>query len=174
MKTIVILFPKEETSNKIAGIIRQFHYGDVIKALDISHAIRLMNARKEGGVLLTGHVLSGLSFEKLLQRMPRWFDMVLLVTPSYMVSGPYGNLLHLQPPIQPKQLKQGLRLLLTGVPKDFVVVKEKETVVNKAKEMLMARFYLTEEQAHKFIQNRAMKYRVKTQLYAQYICFVVK
>lgn len=165
MKTILVLFPKEGTSDKVVAMLRQNRYPNVQKVTGVQQAVRLMN-RLSGGVLITGHRLQGMGFEKLLDITPKWFDVLLILGDSARLKGSWPNLLQLTPPINPKQMKFGLNLCVGKVGKGEESAK---WVIDSAKEVLIQHFSMNEEQAHRFLQNKAMQNRVKRTDYAQFI-----
>lgn len=169
MKSIIVLFSKNDIADKVVVTLKQNLFTNIQKVSDVHQAIRLMNRLKGGGVLVTGHPLGRVSLLKLLEIAPKWFNLLLLLPSNQLMSNEFTNYLQLSPPTSPQLLKKATHILLTDNLHKACCEKYGDDKAKKAKNLLMQQFLLSEKQAHRFLQKNAMENRVSINEYATYI-----
>lgn len=116
--------------------------------------------RMNGGVILCGFRLHDMGAQELFDNLPEGFSMLMLAPPEQLEAVDYPDIVKIPAPVRKSELIDTLWMLLdqkggdsTPVPKRSDEDKE---LVRRAKELLMSRNCMTEEQAHRFIQKRSM------------------
>lgn len=96
----------------------------------------------------------------LADMLPNGFDVVWLVPSGSAESGYRSNLISLQMPLNRMELLDTVRMLASAESEQARSRKtrsaEEIAVLQKAKAVLMARQHLSEREAHKLLQRRAM------------------
>lgn len=160
---IVIVLPKLEDAKGMRSLlVRNGFRVDGVFTTG-SQAIAAMDDLG-GGVLLCSYKVADMVYSQILECMPTGFEMIMMAS-QRVISECYGNdVVCLTMPFKPddlintvhmiaeKQARQRRRARLQ--PK---IRSEQDTqIIQQAKEMLMGRNHMTEDEAHKYLQKNSM------------------
>lgn len=164
MNNIVIAFPKKEAGLNIRKILAQSGYN--VAGVYTTGAQVLTNLPElESGVLICGSRFVDMMYTELYDYLPQGFEMLLVASHSTVMEKEISNLVSLVMPFKVHELLQTLEMMderasrmrrkRRKMPKSRS--KEEEELLIKAKQLLMERNQLTEDEAHHYIQKRSME-----------------
>ena len=162
MSSIVIALPKIEDARKIRSVLEC--HGLAVASVCSTASNALSSASELGnGVLICGHRLPDMNYLDLAECMPRDFEMLLLASARVICEVP-PSILSVEMPMKASDLINTVNLMVEGVerrrrkrrmqPKTRNAADEK--AIKDAKELLMARNHMTEEEAHRYLQKTSM------------------
>ncbi len=157
MDHMLIAFEGEKTRQRMTEILESA--GIHVFATCISGAEVLRCCRRMGsGVILCGFKLGNMTGEELYQCLPEEVAMVMLATATQLELVECEEICRLVAPARRTELVDTIRMLLDQVETISLPKRadEDQLLVLRAKELLMDRNQMTEEQAHRFIQKRSM------------------
>jgi hypothetical protein len=116
------------------------------------------------GIVICSYKLADMIYTELHEDLPEGFEMLLMASQN-LISECYGNgIVCLSMPLKVQDLINTVNLMVEGVerrrrkrrmqPKTRNVADEK--AIKDAKELLMARNHMTEEEAHRYLQKTSM------------------
>lgn len=159
MNHILVVFAGEKTRQHMTDIFESTGIRVSAACGSGAEALRWCG-RMSGGVVLCGYKLYDMTAEDLYEQMPEHFSMVLLANQMQLESCMGDGICKLLAPVQRSELVDTVRMMLNQlgdaeppVPKRS---EEDKMLIAKAKELLMTRNCMTEDQAHRFIQKRSM------------------
>jgi response regulator NasT len=115
--------------------------------------------RMSGGVILTGYKLYDMTAQELFEDLPQGFSMLLLGTQMQLEDCLNEEICRICAPAARSDLVASIRMLLGQLEGEAPVptrTSEDKALITRAKELLMSRNHMTEEQAHRFLQKRSM------------------
>ena len=159
MNHILVAFAGEKTRQRMTDIFEST--GIRVSAACSSGAeILRWCSRMSGGVVLCGYKLMDMMADELYENLPRGFSMLLLATQMELENCYYPEICKLSAPVQQSELVDSVRMLLDQGGVEPAPVPKRSTedklLITRAKELLMSRNCMSEEQAHRFIQKRSM------------------
>lgn len=116
------------------------------------------------GIIISSYKLPDMLYSQLQELMPKGFEMLLMASQK-LIGECYGSgVITLSMPLNVNDLLSTVNMMADGIErrrrKQKAMPKqrdEKQTkVIKEAKEMLMARNHMTEEEAHKYLQKTSM------------------
>lgn len=159
MNHILIAFEGEKTRQRMTEIFESCGIR-VSAACGSGSEILRWCGRMNGGVILSGYKLCDMTAEELYENLPQGFSMLLLAAPMQLEVFGYEEVCRLVAPARKSELVGSVRMLLDQLGEETAPVpkrsEEDKLLITKAKELLMERNHMTEEQAHRFIQKRSM------------------
>ena len=159
MNHILIAFEGEKTRQRMTEIFESCGIR-VSAACGSGSEILRWCGRMNGGVILSGYKLCDMAAEELYENLPQGFSMLLLAAPMQLEVFGYEEVCRLAAPARKSELVGSVRMLLDQLGEETAPVpkrsEEDKLLITKAKELLMDRNHMTEEQAHRFIQKRSM------------------
>ena len=116
------------------------------------------------GIVICSYKLADMIYTELHEDLPEGFEMLLMASQN-LISECYGNgIVCLSMPLKVQDLINTVNLMVEGVerrrrkrrmqPKVRNAADEK--AIKDAKELLMARNHMTEEEAHRYLQKTSM------------------
>ncbi|HCL03987.1 MAG TPA: antitermination regulator [Lachnoclostridium phytofermentans] len=163
MLSIIIAFPKIEDANNIRNILVSGGFEVNATCTTGAQAIMVANELDEG-IVICGFRLPDMIYLELNGYLPRGFEMLLLASPQKLLDCADGNILSLSMPIKIQDLLNTLQLMtykyMRRKKRDKNKPKDRTTAqletITRAKELLMERNKMTEEEAHRYIQKTSM------------------
>lgn len=160
---VIIVFPKMENGQSIKRILQQNGYE--VNAVCTTGAQVLQHAHNlSGGIVVCGYRLVDMMYTELHDYLPPQFEMLLVASASVCDDREDQNIVCLRMPLQVHELIQTMNMMsgtvlrrkkkLRQKPKERT--EEEKTLLRDAKELLMARNDMTEEEAHRYLQKRSM------------------
>lgn len=160
MERIIVAFDNENNRKRISDMLESSGIGVRYNCRSGAEAIRAVK-KMGGGIIICGYKLPEMTVSDLAYDLSGQ-AMILAIAPLQQLQlCPNDNIFKLPTPFSKAGLISSVRMLLQIDQKHYKVSPprrtEKETSeINKAKELLMSRNGMTEEEAHRFIQRRSM------------------
>lgn len=160
MDRIIVAFENDNNRRRICEMLETS--GLTIRSSCRSGAEAIRAARKmSGGIIICGYKLPEMTVTDLAYDLGNLAMILAIAPPQQLELCRNENVFKLPTPFSKADLVSSVRMLLQMEAKHFKVSQprrsEKETAeINKAKELLMAKNGMTEEEAHRFIQRRSM------------------
>lgn len=160
MERVVVAFESEKTCHRIKDIIEQ--EGLAVCLVCRSGAeVKRVTVQQGACMVICGFKLSDTSAINLLADLPSHCPVLLVANQSQLDLCDSGELFKLASPVSRGDLVGSVKMLLQfrqkperdGRPRHSA---EEQEVIRKAKEVLMYRNSMTEEQAHRFLQRQSM------------------
>ena len=162
MGTVVVVLPKLEDSKKIQRILNNHGYLEVFACANGAVALQEMNQHSHG-VVISGCRLKDMYYLELLENLPEHFQMVIMGSASVVGEAAGMGLLALTTPLKAYDLVNTVEMVLGQTERHYKKSKPRkqrdereENYITNAKHLLMERNFLTEEEAHRYIQKRSM------------------
>lgn len=161
---VIIVFPKIENGQNIKRILLQNGYE--VNAVCTTGAQVLQQANNlSAGIVVCGYKFVDMMYEELYEYLPPQFEMLLVASAGVCDSRARQDILCLRMPLQVHELIQTMNMMsgavirrkkkLRQMPKERT--KEEKMLLSDAKELLMVRNNMTEEEAHRYLQKRSME-----------------
>lgn len=160
--SIIVAFPKIENGRSIRRILQQ--NGFEVAAVCTAGAQALQCARSlSGGVVICGYRLTDMMYSALYDELLPQFEMLLVASAGICESREYQQIPCLPTPLRAQELVETVGMMEGGVcrrgknchaPKGRS--EEEKKLLRDAKELLMDRNHMTEEQAHRYLQKCSM------------------
>lgn len=163
MINIIVAFPKQANAESIKKILQRSGFPVDAVVTTGSQALQYANSL-EGGVLICSYRFVDMMYEELYEYLPSNFQMLLVASPAVCNDREIKDLMCLAMPLKVHELVDTLQMIsysltrkkkkLQSAPKERSEGDKK--LLRGAKELLMARNNMTEEEAHRYIQKRSM------------------
>ena len=165
MSNIIIAFPKPEIAQSIKKILTQSGYR--IFAICSTGSAALQQAQQmERGLLICGSRFVDMYYRELLEYLPGEVQMLLVSSRDVMLDreGSARNLVCLAMPLKVHELLETIRMMDDEMARRRRSARnrpkhrsaEEQALMDEAKQVLMGRNGLSEEEAHRYIQKRSM------------------
>lgn len=163
MTGIVIVFPKAEDGKSIRNLL--VRYGYEVTAVctlgsQVQNHIDLMNS----GIIISGYKYADMHYRELKEFLPEGFDMLLLASDRVCAECADPDIICVSMPLKVQDLVSTVEMMymnqmrrkkrLRSKPKQRTEAERK--ILSEAKETLMERNHMTEEEAHRYIQKCSM------------------
>lgn len=163
MVNIIVAFPKAENAESIKRILLRSGYPVDAVATTGAQALQFANSLK-GGILICNYRFVDMMYTELYEYLPPSFQMLLVASPDVCSDRQIADLMCLAMPLKVHELVQTLEMISYSIArkrkKERMQPKqrseEEQKLLNGAKDLLMERNNMTEEEAHRYIQKRSM------------------
>ena len=163
MVNIIVAFPKAENAESIKRILLRSGYPVDAVATTGAQALQFANSLK-GGILICNYRFVDMMYTELYEYLPPSFQMLLVASPDVCSDRQIADLMCLAMPLKVHELVQTLEMISYSIArkrkKERMQPKqrseEEQKLLNGAKDLLMGRNNMTEEEAHRYIQKRSM------------------
>lgn len=163
MANIVVAFSKPEDGRNIKNILTK--NGIQVTVSCTSGAQVLANADDlRSGIIVCGFLFGDMTCRQLCSQLPEEFDMLLIASPARWSGEQMGRIVCLPTPFKMHDLVSTVRMIeqmqterrrqRRKKPKQRG--DEEQSVIDKAKEILINRNQMTEPEAHKYLQKCSM------------------
>ena len=156
MGVIVVVLPKLENAKKVKKILLEHGFQTVFACSSASSALQMVGEYSYG-LVISGYRMPDMYYLDLVDCLPRDFESILLGSEETVAQAGAG-ILSLTMPIKAYDLV--LRQLERRIKKKTRTPKKRsekeQNYIRNAKFLLMERNYLTEEEAHKYLQKCSM------------------
>ena len=162
MSSILVVLPKLEDAKQIRGILSR--RGLDVTAVCTTGAGALAQMHQlESGVVICSYRLKDMHYSQLLNDLPDYFEMLLLISAAELHNCPPG-IVSLTYPIRPNDLAGTVEMMLAQLERRLGhghrTVKrrtdQEQNFINNAKMVLMERNRMTEQEAYRYIQKSSM------------------
>jgi len=163
MGSILIAMSKYEDASKIASLIKSRGLPHDVSVCETgAEVLRIANERDFGVVICTKR-LKDMSYTEVAQLLPNYFGTIIL-TKDASIEITNDSMVKLQLPFKPMDLFNTIEMSVQGFKKTLKKKKppqrseEEKKLIDQAKQILMVRNELSEEEAFRFIQKNSMDY----------------
>ena len=164
--SIIIAFPaaRQKVLYRIREVLVSSGFEEVSAVTNASEALQEMN-RKDSGILVCCAQLPDLYYREVLFCMPSSFRLLLLDTESVISGLREEDVMALTLPVRARELVSTIRMMeqsLRDARGSRPVSRKKERSlqdrrdIDAAKELLMERNRMTEEEAYRYLQKTSM------------------
>jgi CheY-like chemotaxis protein len=160
MDKIIVAFENENNRKRVCEMLESS--GIPVKASCRSGSEAIRTIRKmSGGIVICGYKLSEMTVSDLAYDLGSLAMILAIAPPQQLEMCRSENIFKLPTPFSKGDLVSSVRMLQQLEAKHYKMApprrSEKETAeINLAKEILMSKNGMTEEEAHRFIQRRSM------------------
>lgn len=163
MINIVVAFPKIENAKSIKSILVRGGFSVNGVCTSGSHVLQYTN-ELDDGIVVCGSQLHDMRYEELLQYLPPHFEMLLVASQNVCNQREASDIMTLAMPLKVHELLHTVEMMeytisrrkrkRKAVPKQRS--SEEKELIRQAKELLMSRNGLTEDEAHHYMQKCSM------------------
>lgn len=160
MDQVIVAFESEKTCRRIRDILESSGAASCLTCRSGDQIRRYVN-KQHITVVICGYKLADETAEDILHDLPQVCSMLLLASQDRLDMVRSDGLFSLPTPVSRSELTASVRMLLqlgyrrersAGSGRD----QEERELIRMAKQVLMERLSLTEEQAHRFLQKKSM------------------
>ena len=160
---IIVVFPKKENAINIRNLLVRNGVNVTGVATTGAQAMHYADTVDEG-IVVCGYKLKDMMYTDLREYLPESFDMLLVASQDKWSDGLVRGVMGLSMPIKVYDLMNTIEMMLTNIDRRRRKRKKQlknrdpkqQETVRKAKELLMARNNMTEEEAHRYLQKSSM------------------
>lgn len=160
---IIVVFPKKENAINIRNLLVRNGVNVTGVATTGAQAMHYADTVDEG-IVVCGYKLKDMMYTDLREYLPESFDMLLVASQDKWCDGLVRGVMGLSMPIKVYDLMNTIEMMLTNIDRRRRKRKKQlknrdpkqQETVRKAKELLMARNNMTEEEAHRYLQKSSM------------------
>ena len=160
---IIVVFPKKENAINIRNLLVRNGVNVTGVATTGAQAMHYADTVDEG-IVVCGYKLKDMMYTDLREYLPENFDMLLVASQDKWSDGLVRGVMGLSMPIKVYDLMNTIEMMLTDIDRRRRKRKKQlknrdpkqQETVRKAKELLMARNNMTEEEAHRYLQKSSM------------------
>lgn len=162
MTNIIVAFPKMEHAKSIKSILVK--NGCRVNAVCVTGAKVLQHADMLGeGIVICAGRLQDMMYTQLREYLEPHFQMIVVSSAVQREEGTRDNVVFLAMPLKVHELLGTLEMVSGSLPPRRRKKagprrrsREEEQMIQKAKEVLMERNSMTEEEAHRYLQKSSM------------------
>lgn len=163
MANVVVVFPKPEDAKSIRNLLVRSGYP--VSAV-CTNGLQALNAvdRLNSGVVVCGYKYPDMLYDELYENLPNSFDMLLVASQRVIGAGICEGVVSVLMPLKAADLVNSLEMLIEQQErrrrrKRMMPAHRSEKdqkLIADAKELLMSRNNMTEEEAHRYLQKTSM------------------
>lgn len=163
MTNVIVAFSKLEDAKNIRNILKRNGFHVVAVCSSGSQVLSSVHDLS-GGLVVSGYRFPDMVFSEVRELLPASFDMLVVAPPNHLTSRLPENIVCLSAPLKVHEFISTLELMSENYrrkkkrqrqhPKGRS--EEEKILIAKAKEVLMARNHMTEEDAYRYIQKCSM------------------
>lgn len=175
MADIIIAFPRLDDAKNLRRLLIRNGY-DVNTVCDSGSQVMEAVHRLDGGIVISGYRFSDMYYLDINECLPKGFSLLLLASPAKLAECTGEDIVSLAMPFKVQDLlntlemmcvqysrfrkKQGIRQQ-KQLPGQKTRTDNDRRLITAAKEILMERNQMTEEEAHHYLQKLSMDSGVK-------------
>lgn len=163
MVNVIVAFPKLEDAKSIRNLLLRngFHVPNVTNS---AAGLLQMANELESGIIVCGYKFKDMVYHDIKEYLPEEFQILLVSSRAAFDQYQEEDIRCLSMPVKVYELLQTLGRMVeeserTSRRRRYIPVKrsvQEKKLIDEAKEVLMVRKHLTEEEAHRFIQKNSM------------------
>lgn len=173
MDKVIIGFSRQERCDMVKELVVSNGFMDVATATSGAEVLRYASM-SSGGILVCGMKFRDMLYSDIYEAMPDGFGLLVLLTGSQAAYFDDEDVFQIVLPVNKHDLIKTMHMVLeigrkgAGkrlTPRDdagkIVRSDAERRIVEKAKLLLMNKYKISEESAHRFIQKKSMDYGIK-------------
>lgn len=163
MANVVVVFPKQQDARNIRNLLVRSGYAVTAVCTSGTAALQAADHLNEG-IIVCGYRYADMLYDQLFENMPRTFEMLLLASERVINEGVPEGVVSIVMPLKVQELVETLEEMTWRMdrqrkkrrmaPKTRSEQDQKQ--ISLAKELLMERNHITEEEAHRYLQKTSM------------------
>lgn len=163
MTNIIVAFAKLEDAKSIKNILVKNGFG--VTAVCTSGAQALGYADEfHDGIVIAGYRLTDMVCVEVKENLPQGFEMVVMASQRVLTEVLGSNIIGLAMPLKVHELVNTVDMLSQGIVRRRKKQREKPrvrnakevVVIENAKQLLITRNNMTEDEAHRYLQKHSM------------------
>lgn len=164
MTSVIVVLPKIDDAKNIKNLL--VRNGITVSGAYTTGAQAIAQADGlDGGIILCGYKLADMLYSQLYEDLPAGFEMLLMASLQHLSGGfVQEGIMCLTMPVKTHDLISTIDMMLQGMERRRRKLRsrprerneEEIRLIREAKELLMNRNHMSEEEAHKYIQKRSM------------------
>jgi hypothetical protein len=161
--SVIVAFPKPEIAKSIRNVLVKNNFDVRAVATTGSQALRSLS-EIECGILVCGYRFRDMMYDEIAEYMPDYVEMLLVASKNAWEDRAQENIVCLSMPLKVHELVSTVEMMSYALwqkykkdkkkPKERTA-EERELIV-QAKQLLMERNHMSEEEAHRYIQKTSM------------------
>lgn len=164
MFSIIVAFHKLEDAKNLKNVLKRNGYDDILACNSASQVISAAN-ELDAGIVICGYRLTDMHYSELYGYLPREFSMLLVASPAKLDECLNQDIICLGMPIRAGDLIHSIESISHEYDAEQRSIRmkgkkkrrEREVkIINEAKQLLIERNHMTEEEAHRYIQKVSM------------------
>lgn len=164
MTGVIVALPKIDDAKNIKNLL--VRNGIPVMGICTAGAQAIACAQGlQGGIVLCGYKLADMIYSQLREDLPEGFDMLVIASRHVISENLEGSgVMSLSMPLKVHELVDTIDLMSRNMEQRRLRARmrprerddEERRLIGKAKEVLMSRNHMTEQEAHKYIQKCSM------------------
>ena len=163
MINIIVVLPKLEDAKGVRGILTKNGFPVTAVCTTGSQALSQLDDLNDG-IIICGYKMTDMIYSELHDCLPKGFDMLLMVSRNVMNDCMDNDIICLSMPLKVHDLINTVDMMSQAILRRRRKAKltpktrnaEETALIKEAKELLMNRNNMTEEEAHRYIQKCSM------------------
>jgi response regulator NasT len=163
LNSIIVAFPKAEDGKSIRNLLARHGY-EVAAVCTLGSQVLNNADMLHSGIIVSGYKFSDMYYSELKESLSSDFDMLLLASERVCRECSTKDVVCVSQPLKVQDLMSTLEMMCMNQArrrkkmrsKPRVRSEEEKKILWEAKETLMERNQMTEEEAHKYIQKCSM------------------
>ncbi|MDE6606877.1 MAG: ANTAR domain-containing protein [Lachnospiraceae bacterium] len=163
MTSIVVVFPKAEEAKGIRNLLVRNGFPVAAVCTTGAQVLGQLDGLNDG-VVISGYKLTDMMYSELLECMPEGFELLLIASAHAIGEGVEKDIVTLAMPLKVYDLISTVEMMVHTLErrrkkrrlKPKVRNEEEASLILSAKELLMNRNHMSEEEAHRYIQKCSM------------------
>lgn len=163
MVGIIVAFPNKDNAANIRNLLVRNGMDVAGVCTSGAQAIHYADTVDEG-IVICGYKLKDMMYTELREYLPKEFDILLLAPAGKWSGGETDGIVGLSMPLKAYDFINTMEMMLTNLKRRRKKRKEaagkrnpeQQALIKKAKELLMERNHMSEEEAHRYIQKCSM------------------
>lgn len=164
MASIVVVFPKIEDAKSIKNLLVRSGFTVNGVCSTGNKALEMVDGLASG-VVISAYKLPDMLFSQLAANLPPGFELLLMASQGNIQNaGLSSGMMAVSMPLKVNDLINTVDMICTNIDRRRRKAKlvprernpEEQALIQKAKELLMDRNHMTEEDAHRYIQKCSM------------------
>lgn len=170
MADIIIAFPRLDDAKNLRRLLIRNGYDVNMVCNSGAQVIEAVN-RLDGGIVISGYRFSDMYYLDIQECLPKGFSLLLLASPAKLAECTGENIVSLAMPFKVQDLLSTLEMMYAQYNRLLKKQKKRQKpgfrtdsdrkLITAAKEILMERNQMTEEEAHHYLQKLSMDSGVK-------------
>lgn len=161
MTNIVVVFPKIDDAKNLKNLLVRNGYDVAAVCTTGAQALHYADGLVNG-VLISAYKLPDMMYSEMKEYMPKGFDMILLASRNHLSE--CEDVVTVSMPFAVRDLLNTLEMVAQAVIRRKRKLREKpiernsedKKLIGEAKEVLMNRNHMSEEEAHRYLQKCSM------------------
>ena len=157
MEQIILGFSKDETAQKMVRMLSGSGFTAAANCHSKAEIIRIANELPARPVIM-GFKLADATVNEVYEDLPHDTPLISLIRADQQPLISYDEIFVMPLPINHAQLLSGLDVLMGGIRRRKKPKRsdDEKKIIELAKQVLIEKHMMSEEQAHRFIQKRSM------------------